>query len=153
MHPNRLLTQQEGFILRNWVGDFIQVASFSLGATSVLVAEAIAMRNGLRVAIHAGYTNIQLEGRNQILIPAVQGRIQVPWGIQILIEDILSYFQMCNHVSINHIFREGNHAADWLAKYVVNLYSTVVWHQVFHRDVYCTLREDHLGRPIERKTT
>ena len=101
-----------GFILRNWDGEFIQVATFNLGAVSVLVAEATTMRNGLRVAIHAGYTNIHLEGDNQILIQAVQRRIQVPWEIQTLVEDILAYFQMCNHVRVNHIFRECIRAVD-----------------------------------------
>ena len=41
----------EGFILRNWEGRFIQAASFYLGTTSVLVAEATTMRNGIRVAL------------------------------------------------------------------------------------------------------
>ena len=101
------------------------------------------MRNGLRAAIHAGYTNIHLEGDNQVLIQAVQGRVQVPWEIQTLVEDILAYFQLCNHVSVSHIFGEGNRATNWLEKFYLNLCSTVVWHQVSHRDLYCILREDH----------
>jgi len=70
------------------------------------------MRNGLRATVHAGFTNIYLKGDNQILIQAVQGRNQVPWEIQSLVENILTYFQMCNHVKVNHIFKEGNRAAD-----------------------------------------
>jgi len=142
-----------GFILRNWDGTFIQVASCSLGVASILVVEATAMRNGLGAAVHASYTNIHLEGDNQILIQAVQRRIQVPWEIQTLVEDILAYFQIYNHVSVYHIFREGNRATEWLAKYGLNLCSIIVWHQVLHRDLYCILREDYLGRPLERRAT
>jgi len=54
-----------GFILRNWIGEFIKAASFNLSAASVLVAEATAMRNGLRATVHAGFTNIHLQGDNQ----------------------------------------------------------------------------------------
>jgi len=64
-----------GFVLRNWEGKFIQVVSFNLGATSILVAEATTMRNGLRVAAQAGYTDIQLEGDNTIPIQAAQGHM------------------------------------------------------------------------------
>jgi len=116
-----------GFILHNWDDEFIQAAAFNLGAASVLVADATAMRNGLRAAVHAGYTNLHLEGDNQVLIQAVQGRAQVPREIQTLVEDILAYFRLCNHVRVNHIFREGNRAADWLAKFGLNLCSTIVW--------------------------
>jgi len=70
-----------GFVLRNWEGKFIQAASFNLGATSILVAGVTAMRNSLKVAVQASYTNIQIEGDNKALIQAMQGHIQTPWEI------------------------------------------------------------------------
>ena len=62
-----------GFIIRDWVGRFLHAESFNLGAASVLMAEATVMRNGVRVAAKAGFTNIHIEGDNRILIQAVKG--------------------------------------------------------------------------------
>ena len=101
-----------GYVIRDWTGRIIQAGACNLGTTSILVAEATAMRNGLRAAITAGFTNIHIEGDNKILIQSVQGRIHTPWAIQVLVQDIHYYLQTCNHVVINHIFREGNRAAD-----------------------------------------
>ena len=140
-----------GFILRNWEGRFIQAASFYLGGGSVLVAEATTMRNGIKAALQAGFTDIHIEGDNKILIQAVQGHIQVPWEIQVLIQDIHTFLQHCNTVIVTHIFRQGNRAADWLAKYGVSLLSTMVWNVVPHRDLSLILYADNLGRPLERR--
>lgn len=77
-----------------------------------MVAEATAMRNGIRAALQAGFTDIHIEGDNKILIQAVQGHIQVPWEIQVLIQDIHTYIQHCSKIIITHIFRQGNGAVD-----------------------------------------
>ena len=66
------------FIFRNWDEKFIQALAFHLGASSILVAEATAMHNGLQTAAQAGYTNIQTEGDNRVLIHAIQGRVHPP---------------------------------------------------------------------------
>jgi len=63
------------------------------------------MRNGIKVAKHA-------EGDNRTLNQAIQGRIQTPWEIQVLVQDIHTYIQLCNNIRITHIFRQENSAAD-----------------------------------------
>ena len=73
-----------GYALRDWTGHLVQAGAFNLGAASILVAEATAMRNGLRAAAQVGFTNIHIEGDNKILIQAVQGCIQPPWEICLL---------------------------------------------------------------------
>jgi len=60
-----------GFIIRNWDGKFIQTSAFNLGASSILIAKAMTMRNRLQVAVQAGYTNIQIEGDNKIVIHVI----------------------------------------------------------------------------------
>jgi len=62
-----------GFIIRNWDGKFIQASVFNLGTSLFLIAEVMAMRNGLQAAVQVGYTNIQIERDNKILIHAIQG--------------------------------------------------------------------------------
>ena len=40
-----------GFIIHDWKGRFLQATAFNLGAASVLVVEATAMRNGIRAVV------------------------------------------------------------------------------------------------------
>ena len=53
-----------GFVIRSWDGRFLRAVTTNLGAVLVLVVEATAMRNGVRVAVQLGYQSIILEGDN-----------------------------------------------------------------------------------------
>ena len=61
-----------------------------------MIAEVTAMRNGIKATIQAGFTHIYIEGDNKTLIQAVQGYISSSWEIQVLVQDILAYIQLCN---------------------------------------------------------
>ena len=111
-----------GFILRNWVGRFIQASAFNLGAASILVAEATAMRNGIKAAVRLGFKNIHVEGNNQILIRAIKDQIEAPWQIQTLVQDIKTYLQECHNIIITHIF-SGREFCGWLGREVWLVYS------------------------------
>ena len=67
--------------------------------------EATAIGNGVKAAVQADYKEIHIEGSNKILIQAVKGKIQVPWEIQVIIQDIHLYIQTYNKVIISHVFR------------------------------------------------
>jgi len=109
-----------------------------------LVAEAAAMRNGIKAAVHNGFQNIHVEGDNKTLIQALTDQIDVPWPIHTLVQDIKLYLQQCNNIIITHIFREGNFAADWVAKQGLSIQSIVVWNEVPHRDLMLILGADNL---------
>ena len=70
--------------------------------------------------MQAGFINIHIEGK-------VQGHFQTLREIQVLVQDIYSYLQSCNHVIVSYTFREGNYAADWLTKLGLTIQFTVVW--------------------------
>jgi len=76
------------------------------------VAEVTALRNGLKVAVQVGFTDIHIEGDNRILIQAVKRKIQIPWKTQVLIQDITIFLDRFHKVIVNHIFRQGNSAVD-----------------------------------------
>lgn len=142
-----------GYLIRDWTGRFLQAASFNLGCSSVLVAEATALRNGVQAAVQAGFKNIHIEGDNRTLIQAVLKEIHVPWEIQVLVQDISTFITSFTHVVINHTFRQGNRAADWLAKFALSVHSTHVWHVVPPRDLFPFLFDDNLGRALERRAS
>lgn len=117
------------------------------------MAEATAMRNGIKAVAKAGFTNIHIEGDSRILIQAVKRQIQVPWAIQVLVQDINYFLERFNNVVVYHIFRQGNSAADWLAKFGLTIHSTNVWNLVSHGDLGRILFEDNLGRALEKRVS
>jgi len=61
----------------------------------------------------------------------------------------------CEDISFTHIYREGNMAADWMAKYgcVLRCNSLSTFSSPPCRDFLFLLANDNLGRTLERKTT
>ena len=51
------------------------------GDTSILVAEARVLRDGLRLTIQVGFKHIAIEGDNKIMIQALKENIQILWKI------------------------------------------------------------------------
>jgi len=90
---------------------------FLYGTTSILVAEAKAVRDGLHFAVQAGFRNISIEGDNQIVIQAIEDKIITLWQIEHIIDDILHWRSHDFQFTTKYIFWEANMAADWLAKF------------------------------------
>jgi len=76
------------------------------------VAEARALKDGVFLVIQARYRNITIEGDNLIVIQDLKGKVQIPWQIANIVEDIHSGIQKDMQVTVTHIFREANMAAD-----------------------------------------
>jgi len=76
------------FIIRDWTGKLVKAAASYYGDTSILVAEARASRDELRLVIQGEFKCIVIEGDNKTVIQALQGKIQVYWTISNIIEDI-----------------------------------------------------------------
>jgi len=142
-----------GFVIRNWQGGFIMAGTRFLEQATVIVAEATAMRDGIRAALNAGYRKILVEGDNQIVIKAIQNQIHTPWRIASLMQDIRNMIISCECISFTHIYREGNMAADWMAKYgcLLRCHSLCIFSSPPCRDFLFLLVDDNLGRTLERR--
>ena len=57
-------------------------------ASSILVAEGRALRDGIHATIMAGFSRLQIEGDNLIVIEALQGKPAIPWRINYIIQDV-----------------------------------------------------------------
>jgi len=101
-----------GSIIRDWAGRLIKVRAAPYGDTSVLVAEARTLRNGLQEAVKQGFQYLEIEGDNIMVIQAIKGSTHMPWKISLIVKDILHFMKQLTHVSISHIYREANLAAD-----------------------------------------
>ena len=82
-----------------------------------MVAEARALKDGVSAATRAGYKSLLIEGDNTTVIQALAGKVQVPWKITTIIEDISIWLNQDTHFQVKHIYREANMAADWLSKF------------------------------------
>jgi len=65
-------------MIRDWMGSLIKAGAVYYGHTSILVAEARALRDGVNSAIQVGFNKIVIEDNNQIVIQALKRNIQIP---------------------------------------------------------------------------
>jgi len=107
-----------GFLLSDWTGKVIKVGAANYGHTSILVAKAQALKDGVYLAVQASYKEISTEGDNPVVIQALKGINQVPWQIATIIKDVCIWINQGLQVTINHTFRLANMAAKWLSKFV-----------------------------------
>jgi len=137
------------------MGSFIMAGARFLEQAPILVAEATAVRDGLKSALEAGFRHIEVEGDNQVVIHAIQGQITPPWQIAPIIEDIRNLSAGAADISFHHIYREGNMAADWMAKYgsTFRPISLTLFPSPPSREFLFILADDNLGRSLVRGTT
>ncbi|XVF36257.1 hypothetical protein REPUB_Repub19eG0042400 [Reevesia pubescens] len=85
--------------------------------TSVLVAEALAIRLGSTLLIRNGWNNAILEADDELLIKRlVFDPGGCPWEISAIIEDVKLLTANVYNLSFSHVRRSGNCIADWVAK-------------------------------------
>lgn len=87
-----------GFVLRDHLGNPQVVAAKIVGHTSVLIAEAIALQEGLHTAYLQNIPNVSIEGDSKVLIDCLLDRKLVLWSINSLVKDIrllASRFRYC----------------------------------------------------------
>ena len=74
-----------GYILRDWKGAVLLAGACNYGNTTVAMGESRALRDGMEAALNAGYSTLEVEGDNSLVIAAVKGEIWVPWRIKTVI--------------------------------------------------------------------
>lgn len=104
-----------GYIIRDFRGRMIKAGTTKLGEGSVLLAKAIALRNGVKATFEMGFRRLYIEGDSTCVIQALRGEFVSPWSIDHLICDTGIFLSICGVVNVCHTYREGNRAADWIA--------------------------------------
>ena len=67
-----------GCVLRDWTGKLLKIGAANYGTTSITVAEARALKDGVSATIQAGYRRLLIEGDDNTVIQALIGKTQVP---------------------------------------------------------------------------
>ncbi|XP_061999335.1 uncharacterized protein LOC133716675 [Rosa rugosa] len=104
-----------GFVVRDNRGRPLIASTRQVGNTTVPLAEALALRDGLKSAKEQGYNTIEVEGDSKLVIDAVNNVIQPPWRSIKIIHDIQAIATSFESISFKHIFKKANFVADALA--------------------------------------
>lgn len=79
-----------------------------------MMAEARALLQGLKLCVHKGVLQWDVEMDSLVLMQIIQGKAGTPWAITYEIREISQLLQKLDHF-LMHTFRESNMAADCLA--------------------------------------
>jgi len=94
------------------MGKVLKVGAANYGHSSSMVAEARALKDGVSLAVRAGYMKINIKGDNLVVIQALKSINRVPWKITSILEDIHTWITRGLRVTINHTFQRANMVAD-----------------------------------------
>jgi len=62
---------------------------------SILFTKATTIRDGIKVALQAGFRRIEVEGDNQIVLKAMKTQINTPWQVAPVLQDIRNTILSC----------------------------------------------------------
>ncbi|XP_057248334.1 uncharacterized protein LOC130590283 [Beta vulgaris subsp. vulgaris] len=137
-----------GFVIRDAEGVVKLCGAGTLdGSVSILEAEARGLREGIRGAKSLGIDKLIVEGDNLAVINAVKRVWKIPWKIHSAILDTIQELGHFTEVQIDHVFREANAAADWMAHRGHTTLSTTYWFDVSDLSFSVIIRKDALGWP------
>ncbi|KAL8546919.1 hypothetical protein ACS0TY_006582 [Phlomoides rotata] len=106
-----------GAIFRNSRGFFVAAFSKTVGWGYPLEAELAAIFHAILFAYDYGWLSLWVESDSTLAIHTIQRRIQIiPWRLQGLWEKV-QMAQPHMRITYSHILREGNQAADTIAKF------------------------------------
>ncbi|XP_004308642.1 PREDICTED: putative ribonuclease H protein At1g65750-like [Fragaria vesca subsp. vesca] len=106
-----------GAIIRDSKGNPILASTRNLGSTSVPVAEATALRDSLLSVKEKGFIDVVVEGDSKLVIDVMTQKINPPWRIHQIVDDIRKIAESFSSISFHHVYREANFAADAVVSY------------------------------------
>ncbi|XP_068331554.1 uncharacterized protein [Pyrus communis] len=87
------------FVLRNEEGQHVGTGALNLDGATILVAEAIALKEGLLLARHKGVKKLMVEGDSKLVIQVMQDVWMPLWHLKPMIEDIKWLASEFQHIS------------------------------------------------------
>lgn len=142
-----------GGVFRNHKAEFLLGYAESIGRTTSTIAELVALRRGLELALENGWTDVWLEGDAKTLVDIIVQRRQVKCAeLQRHFSDVNLIIPELNNYIVTHIYREGNRAADKLAEIGHQLQKPQIWwNNPPNKEVLRIVHEDAEGKIILRR--
>lgn len=107
-----------GFYIRDHGGDLVYVQAGVLGQTTNIQVKATAILEALTFWENSLNQKKTLETDSLTLIKIIKGVWRVPWELAKMVEKIKKKL-IKQWVTLQHIFREGNQLANYLANHAV----------------------------------
>ncbi|GLT56367.1 hypothetical protein SLA2020_294110 [Shorea laevis] len=104
-----------GGLIRDHEGRWVHGFSLGIGYQSSFMAELWGCREGLRMASDLRITHLILEMDSLLVVHMLQSKKGVDGLAWTLFSDILHLLNTFSEYRVQHIFREGNFAADYMA--------------------------------------
>ncbi|KAI0519264.1 hypothetical protein KFK09_006706 [Dendrobium nobile] len=105
-----------GGILHDWLGEVILVFAGLINLCNAISAELMALAKGLELCLSRGFFNIEIEVDALLIVQLIKNEKSLNPQFFYLIRKIRMAMANIN-CSLNHILREGNACADWLANF------------------------------------
>lgn len=104
-----------GFIIRNAQGNPIIAGVLNLGENTIFVADALALREAMRLNKRKRLNHIIVKGDSKLIIDVILYK-WAPWRLRTIIDDIRSLATSFYFISWSHVFHEVNFFADTITK-------------------------------------
>ncbi|KAL9437497.1 hypothetical protein AB3S75_023376 [Citrus x aurantiifolia] len=109
-----------GGLLRDFNGNWIKGFIVNLGTCSVLSAELWGLLHGLKMAWENGFRRVQVGVDNKSVVQLLKMDSVSDTENAALIKTIRELLERDWSVHLEHVYREANYAADFLASYSLN---------------------------------
>lgn len=103
-----------GFCIRNHRGDLVYAQAGQIGTTTNIEAEARAIHEAIKYCQSQNIQNVSIETDSLVVKNIIKEAWKIPWQIAENIEETKEIMRRLNMI-IQHIYREGNVLADYLA--------------------------------------
>ncbi|KAL2892194.1 LINE-1 reverse transcriptase-like protein [Bienertia sinuspersici] len=117
-----------GMVVRDHVGDVLMSSCLKLkGVDRIDVAEAMALRHAVKIAIEAGFRAVVVETDCMRVFTHLKNKLQDNSEFGSIINDIRLLGGGCSSFSVSHVKRSGNVVAHSLAKLCSQYEGLIVW--------------------------
>lgn len=104
-----------GGVFRDHAGSWIVGFTTKIGTTNSFIAELWGLREGLKIAIDRGFNKLIVETDSNAMVQALIKDTESRPETDTLIADCNFLMRKIHEVDLIHVYREGNHCADYLA--------------------------------------
>ncbi|XP_059285202.1 uncharacterized protein LOC132038567 [Lycium ferocissimum] len=109
-----------GYCLRNSLGDLIYVEGKEIHETTNMEAEVMAIKEAIYHCVANNIQEVLVETDSMVMKNIIEGTWEIPWQLIVIVEDIKHLITMCE-VKFQHVKREGNSLADYIANQAILL--------------------------------
>ncbi|GAA0156808.1 hypothetical protein LIER_38346 [Lithospermum erythrorhizon] len=96
--------------------------------SEVIISEALAIREGLKMMARQGWPNIEVESDSQELTKIIVGELNVPLDVDVIVEDIRQQGELLD-ATFRYVRRTLNNEAHTITHWICGLEDEPRWFQ------------------------